>query len=357
MSKKVDIDLRQELTPILEKLLTDEAGVGLLREIQNETNNLDLILKMCKVVQNKLQIQQTMNAKNNAFSYSIGNSVNNQNDYLVYGAKLIFLIRATLTGKYIDFYFNGAGSAALVSGKDVIDNFIIRKRGEAVGLSTALEKALVKKSDKKMDTNLYNHWSNLSEMAKVQDIYKKGTNVGDIIKKGHNTYQKTYAPDNNVFALFDGGTDHKIATYYLVDGEYKYFNMGWLWEWFLEKHLKNKKMAINQTSLAYLFKDTKIDNIRGTQQGDIRKRGQDIQAKNYNETIITTNSILEILYNLVQVLTEYKAALQNGHGVTEAKNNIKEKLREYFIPQEIKTANAMAQKATQIVLSEIKTKT
>ena len=313
---------------------------------------LKRILALCKIFTNKVEVQRQGRTRTYLIRNRNSFSEEEYQTYMVYGAQLIFLIRHNLMNESIDYYFTGRNANALIPEKEVLTNLTMIGQ-EAVGLTYALENKLIEKNKKRqMDQSVMKQWAKILQLASPNPVWDHETD--DTLSNGHRMYSKN-AADENVYVVWTEGKARIKNTYYKNDGRMVLFNEGWLWEWFLDKYYNTENFTITN-SLKPLFKDNKMDNIRGTKQGDLRINGQWVQAKNKNEQIITVNAILEILYNLTIALEAYDKALDEGLSSGKEKTKLARLLNRYFIPKEIEGGQKQAREIANQLVESLKLK-
>lgn len=313
---------------------------------------LKRILTLCKIFTSKIEIQRLGRTRTYLISNRDSFSEEEYQTYMVYGAQLIFLIRHSLMNESIDYYFTGRNANALIPEKEVLTNLTMIGQ-EAVGLTYALENKLIEKNKKRqMDQSIMTQWQTVLELASPHPVWDH--EADDTLENGHRMYSKN-ASDENVYVIWTEGKKRIKNTYYKNDGRMILFNEGWLWEWFLDKYYNTENFIITN-SLKPLFKDRKMDNIRGTKQGDLRINGQWVQAKNKNEQIITVNAILEILYNLTKALEAYDLVLDEGLSGGKEKRRLANLLNRYFIPKEVEGGQKQAREIANQLIEKLKIK-
>ena len=308
---------------------------------------LQTIINLCEVFTKNVMIERTSRRGHALYSITNRNEIDDTsyNNYMVYGAKLIFLIRHKLLNETIDFYFTGETSNALIAEKDVLANLTMVSN-HAVGLTYSLEQHLIQHASKeRMKKSVMAQWETIKRLADTDGIWDGSA---DVKIKGHQAYKKNGA-DANIFATF-AGDNSVLSTYYNLNGSYRFYNQGWLWEWFLDKYYNSDSFEI-KGSLQPLFEGTKTDNIRGTRQGDLRIKGQWVQAKNKNESIITVNSILEILFNLTATLKQLQIELKESSVSSKTVQTLTTQLNRFFIPKEIKAGEKKAEEYLSQIFS------
>lgn len=347
-----EFNIEKELRAILNEELPTAAIAEAIPARTPRKILLKRILALCKIFTNKVEVQRQGRTR----SYLINNrdsfSDEEYQTYMVYGAQLIFLIRQNLMNENIDYYFTGRHANALIPEKEVLSNLTLIGQ-EAIGLTYALENKLIEKNKKRqMDQSTMAQWQKVLQLASPYPAWDHGAD--DTLGNGHKMYSKN-AADKNVYVVWTEGKARVKNTYYKNDGRMVLFNEGWLWEWFLDKYYNTENFTITN-SLQPLFKGNKMDNIRGTKQGDLRINGQWVQAKNKNEQIITVNAILEILYNLTKALEAYDIALDEGLSGGKEKRRLANLLNRYFIPKEVEGGQKQAREIANQLIEKLKVK-
>lgn len=128
--------------------------------------------------------------------------------------------------------------------------------------------------------------------------------------EGHVAYQKPTS-DTDVWATYDG-ENHLISRYY--GQSKKFFNYGWLYEWFssmvqTEEGIQALQDAWNSlTPLQPLMERYSQDTIPGHQGGDYDDtlRGVRVQSKYQNNSTLASFHLIEkTLINISQALSQY----------------------------------------------------
>lgn len=369
------LDLRQEISKIARDTLPKEVQPIIAN---SNLTNLDLILQLCEVLIQKLNIEIIKD--NQGKARYIGSSETAQDQsLLVFGAQLIYLVRQFFQDEEIIFHFgvtNDKGqylADAMIKQSEVLSNFQVI-HNQAIGLSTAIQQQLISTaSTHAASTNLkrVNQWSQVEKLS--QGLYIKGSynNVHKIdvrktgAKRASNAYQSAVS-DKLVYLKFSYKKPVKVTRYYDKTGgharskdDLQFFNRGWLWEWYNsilygasdEDYIETKN-AIDVDSIFPIIK--KQDNIRGTKQGDFTDSlGRQIQSKYTNEKIISYNSIMEIVKQLYGALSMYKANKTSVNNIA----NLIEKINEYFIPKSAEIGTDIANNSLKSILQKLNTVT
>ena len=348
-----EFNIEKELRNILNEELPTAAIIEAIPARKPRKILLKRILTLCEIFINRVEVQRQGRTRtyliNNKDSFS---SEQEYQTYMVYGAQLIFLIRHSLMNESIDYYFTGRNANALIPEKEVLSNLAMIGE-EAIGLTYALENKLIEKNKKRqMDSSAMSQWQKILQLASPNPVWDH--EADDVLSNGHKMYSKN-AIDENVYVIWTEGKERIKNTYYKYDGRMILFNEGWLWEWFLDKYYNITNFKITN-SLKPLFEGNKMDNIRGTKQGDLRINDQWVQAKNKNEQIITVNAILEILYNLTKALKAYDMALDEGLDGKKEKTRLARLLNRYFIPKEVEGGQKQAREIANQLIEKLKIK-
>lgn len=350
----MDFNLELELRHILEKSLPDAALTQSMPKRRSRQMLLKTIIGLCEKFTSTIEIQRVERTR----TYVVGNknalSQDTYQQYMVYGAQLIFLIRHRLMNESIDYYFTGDNANALIPEHEVLQELTMVSK-DAVGLTYALEKKLIEAQKKRqMDSSALKQWQRVQQLSETSKIWDHSAEW--LMDKRHAMYQKN-SIDQNIYVMWSGGESRTMTTYYNYDGNMILFNQGWLWEWFLDKYYNSDGFEI-KNSLKPLFEgNTRMDNIRATKQGDLKINGQWVQAKNKNEQIIAVNAILEIIYNLTAILKLYDQQLSNGSVSKYTEMRLKTLLNRYFIPKEIQGGKEEVQKKIEEILDMLRQKT
>lgn len=350
----MDFNLELELRHILEKSLPDAALTQSIPKRKSKQILLKTILNLCEKFTSTIEIQRVGRTRSYLVKNKDALSQDTYQQYMVYGAQLIFLIRHRLMDEPIDYYFTGDNANALIPEHEVLQELTMVSK-DAVGLTYALEKKLIEAQKKRqMDSSALKQWQRIQQLSETSKIWDHSADW--FMNKRHAMYQKNNI-DQNVYAMWSGGESRTITTYYNYEGDMILFNQGWLWEWFLDKYYNNDNFEI-KNSLKPLFEgNTRMDNIRATKQGDLKINGRWVQAKNRNEQIIAVNAILEIIYNLTAVLKLYDQQLSDGSVSKRTETRLKTLLNRYFIPKEIEGGKEEVRKKVEEILDMLRQKT
>ena len=369
-----ELNLVQELM----KIIPDELRLGVQEVVQTQhlKSNAEVILALCRIITQKIDIytvqKYNQQTKERFTLYKRKNDIDNsiEQELMVYGAQLIYLLRSFITNEDIVFHMASFDSQrryqadAFVPQDQILQNLSVIK-GEAVGVTLALQKELIQNNQKNfMEMKRENLWKRVEYLSEA--VYRPGRNVAKIdmrssqAKKAHWAYQ-SQKKDNAIYLKFSGKRAEK---YYDVSGSGKrdalqHFNNGWLWEWYnailyggSDIEYAEVTASIKSGSLLPIIQNK--DYTPGTKQGDFQTAsGQQVQSKYGNTKIISYNNIRHIVYKLEQVLTLFVAESDN----VTVQNKLLAVLQEHFIPESANVGNAFAQDMAQQLLSKFSEKT
>ena len=343
------------LSSELMSIVSDEYKLGIQEILNNAdiTNNAQLLLALCKIVTQKIDIY-TAQVKAYGQVLTIYKGKTNlskqmEDELMVYGAQLIYLIRSFVQDEEIMFHMatkdqDGKYKAdAFIPQSQVLKNLSATKTN-AIGVSIALQNQLIStNSVNTLSLKRENLWKRVEYLSEAR--YLPGKNIGKIDmrkageKKAHWAYQ-SQKKDMMIYLKFSG---KQITKYYDTVGNGKRdglqsFNNGWLWEWYnsvlyggTEEQIDLVNTSIKQGSLKPII--FQKDYTPGTKQGDFQNLlGQQVQSKYNNEKIISYNNIRHILYKLDISLTQY---IQEGQTLN-ASQNLLEVLQEHFFPESVR---------------------
>lgn len=367
MQQEIKYQILDLIRGEMPQLLRDEIQV-----VTDQANNITVaqqLLALCEIFMNKVvvakneyQIGQTI-----GYRYSMRRKRNigvSREDLMVYGARLIYALRAFLNQDEIIYHIGikadgSYSNSAKVSQLAVMENFkALGGRKRAVGLTHALEKQLVN-SGQKDTIQFVNKWKRIEMLASVS--VKDQYNATGVYKDGFQLLQKKNA-DTKVYYTMrqlpgDGNRKAIRSKYYDLNGKKIGFNDGWLWEWYdTIYNSKNAKeifivhQSIDAGNLEPLFLG--IDKTPGVKSGDyINRFGQHVQDKYNNQRIISYNNIVEIMYEITNLLRAY---INDGQSSTSA-TALTAKLEEYFIPNSAEgVSNSIAAVAAEQLFAPLK---
>ena len=341
--------MESELKYNLFKLIDGEMPEILRQEIaqvKSESNDLTAaqqLLALCEIFTNKVIF--TKNSSTISMRRKKNTGVE-RSDLLVYGARLIYQLRAFLTQEEIMFHIGVKSqgkyfSSAKIPQSDVMKKFTaLGGNKKAVGLTFKLEKQLIQ-ANANDSMHFINKWKRIELLASVSpdDTYiKSGMYIKDKSEKAFQLLQKKTADMKVYYTIkqLPGEGDRKAirSKYYNLESGMYGFNDGWLWEWYDTIYnskdastILNIHHSIDAGNLEPLFLTS--DNIPGIKQGDYLSRmGEQVQDKYNNEKIISYNSIIEIMYELTNLLKIY---VLEGQSETAAEN-LTNWLSKTFIP-------------------------
>lgn len=344
---------RGQLSRIVPNALRQE--IDKIKQDKSIITNAQLILNLCKIITNKLDIQlrkqYIQESKRTILLYDKGEKSSIKDDMeeeqiMIYGAQLIYMIRTFLFNEKITYHFGVKNSKgehladAFVSQDQVLKNLSKISGKNAIGVTNAIQKELIKKQKGKgLKTTRPNLWSRVVYLSEV--VYNENSQKIDMDNKEKNVHwaYQNQKMDNFIYLKFSG--KQKIK-YYDMKGTGKRenlmpFNTGNLWEWY-----NSQLYGADDATYNYIYDSIQIgrllpimqgqDFIRGTKQGDFKAaNGQWIQSKYGNEKIISYNNIRQVVFQLQKSLEEF---INNNNDQT-IKDNLIDVLQEHFIPEAV----------------------
>ena len=344
-----------------------------LKYLQQEAGThtkAEQLLALCKIFTNKVEIAKSEclfygNSYYTSKKIGAGKKIKKE-DLMIYGARLNYAIRQFITDEEIIFHIGvkagGAyGADAFIGQKEVLRNFS-RIGRSAIGLTHAIERLLVEKSQEKSDEIFVNKWKIIEQLANVQGEDYSESNAKQVgwdskTNKAIYAYQKQ-SQDFKVYIKFSGA-NRRRSKYYDLDGSLVGFNNGWLWEWYDSIYNSGDNEAITKIhksidtgNLQPLFQG--FDRVPGLKQGDYMDyKGRQIQNKYDNMQIISYNNILKVLYELTPALEAFVMDSTDEN----AANNLLNILKENFIPEASLAGGKMANEILERdILSKLITK-
>lgn len=363
-------DIKSELINIIPEELKLGIQESLLQN--NVKTNAELILSLCQIITSKIDIyivQQYSGWTKNYYSlYKRRTDLSKEaeNELMVYGAKLIYLLRTFINDESINFHMASFDANhkykadAFIPQEQILKNLSAVKKN-AVGVSSSVQKYLIDNNQRIMQNKRENLWKRVEYLS--EPLYKPGRNISKIDmqknknKKAHWAYQNQ-KKDILIYLKFSG---NHLEKYYDVDGTGKldslqHFNNGWLWEWY-------NAILYGGTEDQYLYTNSYIkrgsiqpiiqnkDFTPGTKQGDFKTiTGQQIQSKYGNEKIISFNNIRSIIYNLEIALSAFVKDADN----VQIQKNLLSVLQQHFIPESVNIGNSYANNIAEDIINKFR---
>lgn len=301
----------------------------ILNGVNIERMNLDDLIQITNNLTNLLNLVMKENIqKNNRMSYSYSYNKIRKNTFkqiTLIGALLVFRIRQFLLQESITFSLGATDDKGQLFERQITQDELFERIGQqrlklrsslsshAIMLSKSLER--YNNEDFKQVGEL-NLWPSILQLAFGGPREK---NNGNDIDTRPKFYQKDSA-DENVYVRYSEGK-RQILQYYYDRNKLIYFNRGWLYEWYMEYLSENPENEIELSkhilkhSLAPLFEGRRIDSVEGYKGGDyISATGQQMQAKYFNQQMITFTSIITVLKEMQNIFTIWK----NGYDIEKA---------------------------------------
>lgn len=374
-SVKADIVpiLRENLPPTLQ----EEIG-NALQNTSGQTQASQL-LALCQVFNKQIDVvikeQYIKQANAKIELYKTGNksiSEEAEQALMVYGARLIYLIRQFINQDELVFYFGTSDSkgqhkhSAIIPLDEVLKNLSVTTKNRAVGLSTKLQNKLIVANQNMYSMKRRNQWTQvmlLSEFkGEMDNTNKRKINLSADKNKPHWAYQNQ-KHDFMIYQAMSG--NHKERYYNISGGETPdrndliSINTGWLWEWYnkiLQSGSDDLNSVVEQSIRAGSLRPIiqMPDFIRGTKQGDYQDLlGRQVQTKYNNTKIISFNNIRQAIFELIGALSEYVQSTTSK----ELSPKLINVLNQHFIPESAEIGEKVASTAiTEQLISKLNIK-
>ena len=291
--------------------------------------NLEDLIKITENLYNLItSVMQENSLKNQRITYSYSYKTIRKNTFkqiTLIGALLVFRVRQFLLQESIIFSLGATDDKGQLFERQITQDELFEKIGEqrlklrsslsshAIMLSKSLERY---NSENFRQVGELNLWPSVLKLAFGGPREKDN---GNDIEGRPKFYQKDNA-DKNVYVRYSEGK-RQILQYYYDRNKLTYFNRGWLYEWYMEylsgdpRNESILAQSIRSNSLAPLFEGHSIDSVEGYKGGDyISATGQQMQAKYFNQQIITFTSIITVLKEMQNIFTIWK----NGYNIEKA---------------------------------------
>lgn len=309
--------------------ISKSVQVQILEGVNIERMNLDDLIKITDNLINLITLVMKQNTqKSNRITYSYTYNKIRKNTFKqisLIGALLVFRIRQFLLQESIIFSLGATDDKGRLFERQVTQDELFERIGQqrlklrsslsshAIMLSKSLERY---NSEDFKQVGELNLWPNILELAFGGPREKSN---GNDIPGDPTFYQKDNA-DKNVYVRYSQGKRQILQHYYDRD-KLIYFNRGWLYEWYMEYLSKNPDNEIELSkhilkhSLAPLFEGHRVDAVEGYKGGDyISASGQQMQAKYFNQQIITFTSIITVLKEMQNIFNIWK----NNYNIEQA---------------------------------------
>lgn len=262
--------------------------------------------------------------KTNTRRYSF-QSLNNKNDRLYVDQILkmstafIFELRYFLLADEIIFSIGGLYkdesqttflAEKRLNQREMLKNIRASLSSKAMVLSGSLEN--FKSDDVRKESNIVKMWNQVLEMTDTSDFKYNSSSPYKIFNtnnKNRRFYQNPNA-DKSVWLRYVTKA-HNQLNYYLLSDGMSFFNNGWLYEWFqsytvTQEHIDNLANSLNKGSVKPII--SRMDSVAGYKGGDYKAaNGRSIQAKYGNDQIISFTSILQVIFDINTILSNYES--------------------------------------------------
>lgn len=306
----------------------DIVDLGLSKSVQDtilegvniERMNLDdleqIVNNLVKLLEKVMKQTQVNRAGKIGYSYSFAEMRKASfRQVTLVGALLVFKIRQFLLQEPIIFSLGATDPKGKLFERQISqDELFQRVDGKRQRLRSSLSAhaILLSKSLEQYnaldfkEVGSLNLWPQIVSLAFEGPALKDSGEVLDI--NGTKYYQKDSA-DSEVYIRY---TEGKKATkqHYYGRNDLKYFNRGWLYEWYMEyisTHPDNEEKlakALSHSSLSPIIKG--MDAIPGYKGGDYIAQGQQMQAKFNNQQMITYVSIINVLTEIKNIFQQWR---------------------------------------------------
>ena len=291
--------------------------------------NLEDLSKITENLYNLItSVMKENTQKNSRITYSYSYKTIRKNTFkqiTLIGALLVFRVRQFLLQESIVFSLGATDDHGQLFERQITQDELFERIGEqrlklrsslssnAIMLSKSLERY---NSENFRQVGELNLWPSILKLAFGGPREKDNGN--DI--EGRPTYYQKDNADINVYVRYSQGK-RQILQYYYDRNKLTYFNRGWLYEWYME-YLAGNPMnesilaqSIRSNSLAPLFEGRSIDSVEGYKGGDyISATGQQMQAKYFNQQMITFTSIVTVLKEMQNIFQQWKS----GYNIEQA---------------------------------------
>ena len=306
----------------------DIEGLGLSKSVQDvvlEGVNIEnmSILDLEQIVNNLVTLlekvmkqNQTNKAGKIGYSYSFAEMRKATfRQVTMIGALLVFKIRQFLLQESITFSLGATDDKGTLFERQITQDELFERNGgkrqklrsslssHAILLSRSLERF---NSEDFQEVGSLNLWPTIVQLA-FEGPATKGSGDDMESSDGTDFYQKDSA-DKEVYIRYTEGKKQTRQHYY-GKNEMKYFNRGWLYEWYMEyisadpDNEKKLQQSLSKSSLRPIMKG--MDATPGYKGGDYVARGQQMQAKYNNQQMITYVSIITVLSEIKKILREW----------------------------------------------------
>ena len=284
----------------------------------NNNNNCQLLIQFCQRFKNILKKYQIQEINNKLIYNTKANDIKMAvRQIMVVGAQFIFKLRTFLLDEEITFIIGGEDpknknlKTIEREQSEILNSLISDLSDGAVQLSSSLEN--VNKMNP-VSSRVNNLWKQIKKFSSVENIYKEGQSADKEVDD-RKYYQKR-EKDIDVYLRF-GNKNGVSVPYKYYGNNLKFFNNGWLFEWFQTLITNNSNMEIildnwfknSMTPLSPIILG--MDNIPGYKGGDFSAGTKLYQAKFQNQRLITFNAILELINQILSILQLYQIASNN----------------------------------------------
>lgn len=287
----------------------------IFNEAKDQISSLDSLIKIVFNLQKTMElviIEEV--SKNKNYTYYRYNykklRKNNFQQVMSIGALLVYKIREFLLDEQIYFSLGATDENGKLFEKQISQEELFNQKN----IISSLDRHAVLFRDnlehiESQEVGSLNQWPEILQLA--FNGYGEGARV---IEKNNDKYYGKSEADTDVYIRWTGGKK-RIRNYY-YSKELKYFNRGWLYEWYME-YINSSNQAEEKLqnslingSLSPLFYGKKMDAIPGTKGGDYEDKihNKQVQAKYGNKKIISYYSILQNIKKIFNILVVLKAS-------------------------------------------------
>lgn len=319
----------------------DLKNLGLSKYVQDlifEGVNIEQLgLKdLFKLIDNLTKSLTTvMQIKNGDRNYSYSYNTIRKNTFkqiILTGGFLVFRLRQFLLQETIYYSLgvtdeNGQLYHRQMS-QDELWSSITNRNTLALRSSLSSKAILLSKSLEKFNENDFEQVGTLNLWPQILKLAFGGPAIKDPSDPSYGKYYQKDNKDDNVYVRYTEG--RKVAKrnyYYKKDGQFLFYNQGWLYEWYLtyinaaEENEEKLRRSIRNNSIYPIIYG--MDNIAGITAGDfIDAQGRQVQAKFHNQQIISFNNILNILKDIRSLLLEFMKNPDDTENMAEQFTNL-----------------------------------
>ncbi len=232
------------------------------------------------------------------------------------GALLVFKIRQFLLQESITFSLGATDEQGQLFERKITQDELFQKidgKRQRLRSSLSSHAILLSRSLERFNNQDFQEVGSLNLWPTIMQLAFDGPAIkgsGDDFEDSDGTdfYQKDNA-DKEVYIRYSEGKK-QTKQYYYGKNEMKYYNKGWLYEWYMEyisEKPENESIlaqSLAQSSIRPIMKG--MDATPGYKGGDYIAQGQQMQAKYNNQQMITYVSIITVLTEIEKIFTEWE---------------------------------------------------